>query len=373
MKDLLKYLYPLLASILIILLNSCGDKISQKEDDGDDEGEEIHISVKSLEDYHDDKIKELRIMAFNHDTQIIAYNIYEGFTDELGKNIIKIHLLPGTYDFAFIANERSDNSLHLKLSAFGKGAFSSYETLEHLYDDPDLRFSFSAFATDKHIPMSHFEEEVKIIGNRTYKIKNNTQQTDKIWPVTLTRLGVRVDLTFKTLLNDKKDNFEKLFITQIPKTVPIFQDMFNGMGVHINGGTGNFDATTDREIRVAEGDDKGWVSENENDPSSYYIWKKTRIILPASMFSPSDDKNQGIVVKAVYTNIAIPDGATLGLHTPGTTTVAPGHTVNTPPYDYTLPRNTYMEFIGRIIEGEIEFEHIRVSPWGKKEDIPVEN
>lgn len=368
------YIAILLTLILAILFTACDRNSLTQEEDHTEMGDDIHISLSpSGANFHDDKVKELRVMAFDHTSGELIYNIYNGFSDEMGKDSIRIHLELGTYDFVFIANESSDVEVHEELTNFGMGPFSNYETLEDLYNH--IAWADNAFSANKHIPMSHIEKGVEIIGNRTFKLSDNTLYTDKIWPVKLTRMAVRLDLKFRTLLTEKKETFEKLLITQIPKTVPILQQKFDGSGAIINGGTGNFDLTTDREILLADGENGGWEEEIDNSQSpsvTYMVWKKTRIILPATMFDPVQDKSQGIVVKAIYTT-GNPDGGVPGLHTPGTTTAAPDYTPGQGPYNYTLPRNTYLKFTGNIVDYDIILDAITVNSWGAPQNIGIED
>lgn len=379
MENKVIYIAILLTLILAVLFTACEKRSFTQEVDPDLDNE-IKISTNLLgTNFHDDKIKELRIMVFNTSNGELVYNKYYGFADEMGDEFVRIHLELGTYDFAFIANEQSDRGVHEELINFGMEPFSTNKTLKDLYEN--VAFKADAFSADKHIPMSHIEKGVKITGIRTLELSNSTQYTDEVWPVILTRLAVRLDLEFYTELADKKTAFKRLIITQIPRNVPMFQRKFDDSGNIVNGGTGNY-STIDREVLLANGDTNDWVVstkvDNTQDPPvaiTYYTWKKTRIILPATMFNPDSDKSQGIVVQATYDIAGTPnEGGVPGLHTPGTiATEVPGRTPGVGPYDYTLPRNTYVKYTGKIVDNDIIFEGITVSNWVKVPDVPLED
>lgn len=276
--------------------------------DGDEDG--------SAEDR---AISELRVLIFR-ETGSLAYNKY---TEDLSAPF-HINVMTGTYDFVFIANEKSDPNLSSRLNSFNS-------SLSDIYN---LSFASTAFDENRNIPMSHIEKNVQVLGQGKYKLSGEDEKSGT-WNVILTRLGIRIDLLLKTKDITKRNVFDGIKIKRLPKTVPIFP--FNNSGDEIyNDNVGYV------EKLIEKG---GGFSPSGDDPEDYE-WSKRRIILPSSIFSNKSTEEKSILIEAIYNNsLVAPNSATLGPRI-------------TEPVDYTAPRNNYFIFNGRINKEKLEINLI---------------
>ena len=349
-----RHIYIFLSVLLIsawgLCLSSCEQDRWVDASFSEDKGVSMSIApaTRAAEDEGDPKdykISELRVMIFDYTTGDLAYNyLFEFQEDDKEKShLITFKVDPNHYNFVFVANESSDNALQLNLKDFGR-AQSAYQKFNDL---DQLSFASTAFSTSKNIPMTDLVKDVEVVGNYNFKI-GGVQQTGN-WEIGMVKLGVRLDLQFKTTLTDKMTNFSQLVIKNVPKSVPLFENKPSDGTPIMNGG--NDGILTDLTVPRADGDDSDWVN-----VSGTYYWKKSRIILPSSMFTDTDDAAQGVDVRAEYTGLRT-EGAVLGFHTPKTVGYTSGDAVN-----YTLPRRLFINFKGEIVETGFD-ANIEISDW----------
>ncbi|MCD7969626.1 MAG: fimbrial protein [Alistipes sp.] len=227
-------------------------------------------------DAEDSAIKELRIIVFKSNGTLV---LNEHIDDINASTPHKLELYQDTYDFVFIGNEDSDPTLTAKLEALSQSAtLSSLES---------ITFSYQSFTSDRNIPMSRIHRQVEILGSNRY-IVDGQERTD-VWTVSMSRLGVRMDLTITTDSYIKQRDFAGLEITNVPVSVPILETTVSGNKI-LNGGSGNY-LSTPIAFDVSDGEDGTFKETTDASGNTLYQWKLDRVILPSNVFSPDNEEN----------------------------------------------------------------------------------
>ncbi|MCD7937085.1 MAG: fimbrial protein [Tannerellaceae bacterium] len=251
----------------------------------------------------DEIVAELRILVFNSSDELLVLNQYYDFTLQF-ENPVTFRIKAGTYDFIFIANEKSDAFLSTQLN-------NMVEETTTLTDFNGYSFSSAAFDANKNIPMSSACYDIMIEptlglsqdGGITYNMPDQLTP----WEVEIERLGVRADITLQTKFATVAQDFQALQFDNIPDKVYILSQNKSGT-IHYN--NGSYEATP-RIINLSEGD-TGYTSGMVfNNTTNNYEWKKTRVILPESIFLNETNTSQGVQMTAKY-NTASDQTATLG-------------------------------------------------------------
>jgi hypothetical protein len=233
----------------------------------------------------DNTIQEFRVMIFRSGG-VLVYNEY---TANIGsRNPFDIRVQNGLYDFVFIANEGSDNdspTLTSKLSA-------DFSNKTMAYFEANSVVRTTAITDAKNIPMAAVFRNVEVLGNNSYKIGGGSTQNGT-WPVSLKRLGVRVDVDIVTgNLATSTAAFSLLTIGNLPPTVPIVEK--NASNDPIPNATGTPIVRTYAASAFTS---------SGNGTSTPYKLSKKRIILPSSTLATADNaKANGIYLKFTYTN-----------------------------------------------------------------------
>jgi len=315
---------------------------TDRTDTEPEETDQVHITLSpfaasgtivedpSLVTDPDNKVTDLRILAFHSSDGLLAVNQYHDFTSQFD-NPIHIQIPAGTYDFVFIANETSDASLSTQLG-------NMVEATATLTDLNGFSFSSAAFDASKNIPMSSACYDIIIDatlglsedGGSTYNV---TSQTNP-WEVAIERLGVRTDITLQTPFATVGQEFRALELTNIPDKVYILSKNKSGTP-HYNNASYE---TASRTISLSDGD-TGYTSGMQFNSSTYtYEWKKSRMILPESMFLNATNASQGVQLTAKY-------------HTISDKTAVLGpldHCSDGSNHGYNLPRNHHLTVNGTL-------------------------
>jgi hypothetical protein len=274
-------------------------------------------------DAADRRITQFPILVFST-TGGLVENFYT--TDIATRNPWTIRLYGGTYHFVFIANEGSagDNS----------GTDQQWNTLKtftgSLTQLENIAFPSSAFADTKDIPMSAICKDVQLLGDNQYKIGGGGTQTGT-WPVTVTRLGVRVDVRLHTALAQKVQDFTGLEFHNVPTSVPVLEQTTGGTPTDLLSPAG-YESSPFRPVLKANGDTPDFTDIGTGPQAGEKEWKKTRVILPSSVFADNTDPDKGIEVHVIYGG------------TSAKAVLAPD-----PATSYTQPRNTYYTFDAELV------------------------
>lgn len=327
----------------------------------------LQISARSAlldpTDNPDEAITSLRMMVFRTG----SYIMYNEKIDLANNNPFTIKIDKGTYDFVFIANEDSDESLHSGktltevLDAYAGRSVSDI-TAEY--------FDSSAFRNDYSIPMTSIYRNVQVIDDRS--INNNGTPVSGTWEVKVVRSGIRVDLFIVTENETMAEGFQKLEVVKVPKIAYLFDTSETTPAVNVTGAS-SFETYTAssapsyRTYLYNEGDEKGpHAPEFEGDvtyeltPSDQvfvkdgdkWYWYK-RIILPYTAFTPVGTGDNGIQLRVTVWG------------RPYTLTLS--NQANT---DYTIKRNSRYNVTGILNPSYIEFK-VSVKPWGPNDNQEI--
>ncbi|NDV80637.1 hypothetical protein [Bacteroides sp. 51] len=353
--------YLILSSLLLLGVHTSCTKDSSNVTPGiGEEEEEIVISTGGTrytpEAVTDSSYTVFRILVFDKATQECKHNYYYGYTTD---TIFRIKIKPGIYDLVFIANEISDqnnpnpNNASQQLQDFGN-VMKNY-----MQDLDNIMFNRRAFDANKHIPMAGIKRNIEVLGPMhwidhyddndpaTYKTYNKDDADYKPMPVSIVRLGVRVDVVLKTLKEEIKDEVDGITFINIPEEVPLLPtyeetSKFGNPICNAEVPTGNTNSAPYTYTEIL-GDSLWTKLEDES-----YIWTKTRVIMPSAVFlNPTKAANAiSLRLRLKTKNM---DDVPLGINTPRTTPVPPTEGSDLPPKnDYTLPRNTRLTFEGNI-------------------------
>ncbi|MCC8186578.1 MAG: hypothetical protein LIP08_03435 [Bacteroides sp.] len=215
----------------------------------------------------DDVVASLRIMVYDASDDLLVLNQFHDFTTQF-QNPIQLELPAGTYHFVFIGNESSDPAFSGKLNSLTEG--TDLFTDLHGGSTP-YGFAFSAFSSDKNIPMASIYKDMIINTNGLSEDNGSTylsisQSTP--WEVAIKRLGVRVDITLQVESWSVASEFESLVFSALPENVYI-------AGIHNKSASQS--NTNSLSILVSDGDndDVDYTTGFQyNNSLGVYEWKK---------------------------------------------------------------------------------------------------
>lgn len=273
------------------------------------------------DDPQDYDLATLRVMAFE---KMGSKGIVNNAKYRLPANLIIFPIDKGVYDFVFIANEPDDPALIASLEGVSE------------YDDLNtLAFSQSYFDEGRLIPMISFEDNVEVVGEGSAKV--NGGAAVRPLTVNLTRMAVRMDVTLQAP-EDFTGGFNSIVLSNIPDAVPLTSS-YSGPAIGRN---------TVRTIAAAK-----FAAVTPSGPNIWAI-RKERVVMPANDFN-----DFGNAAKAVDMTIRMN-----GSNYSPTCKLKINSTVGAE--NYTLPKNTYLDFNGRITY-PLEV-NIAASEWGKEEN-----
>lgn len=289
------------------------------------------ISVKGAElraathpgDEADRIINTLRIISFDHTTKDqttnVRYNAWLG-------DIIQHAILPGTYDFVFLANEPSLTNIVVALN-----------DIDEYSDLDDIGYPASAFNSDDVIPMIQEIKEVTILPNgKGARLSNGTEVT--LLELGLERLAARIDVVLESKEN-LTTALSGVTFSNIPDRVPLTSRY-----------TGTIVRNVIRKFTVNE--NSSYFSDGTPEIAGM-TWAKqvNRIILPSNELGDIDDKT-----KAVRFTVNMIDSYSPSCELK----------VNQDPVDYSLPINTKLDLTG-IIKEPLEM-NVQASNWSEYEE-----
>lgn len=137
----------------------------------------------------DNNISSLRILAYDSGDGDLKFNISFEEIPTAG-NTATLSIPVGTYDFAFIANEDSDESLKGQLASADNTSF------DNIMELGTLSFARSAFDAGKDIPMATLIEGVEVNADNTVIVPGVDDPVTGVWTVDIERLAIRLRITF---------------------------------------------------------------------------------------------------------------------------------------------------------------------------------
>ena len=189
---------------VILLATGCSNEYSLTEGQGKPEMNTVNVlmapGLRTLDAGSplDAAVAQLRIMLFDTKTGKLAVNKLINISTGDTKNV---PVKTGKYDFVFIANENAEpvaNGLTVLLNSLAVGS-------SVISDLQDVYFSAEAFDTDYYIPMVEIIREVTVAGENMVTLSGNTIPEQMPWRVPLTRLGVRMDVSFALTTDEYND------------------------------------------------------------------------------------------------------------------------------------------------------------------------
>jgi len=271
-------------------------------------------------------VHTLRIIAFDKVTGECKSNVRYN----AGNGDVIHHPVPvGTYDFVFIANESNINSI--------KDFFDNLISQNYTYArfKQDAVFPSSSFNSDNIIPMKDEIDDVEILYDGS-GAKIGGQEAQKVVPINLDRIGVRLDIFLRS-----KENLDEIFkgisLTGLPDKVPLYTLSYNG----------TVERTGIRKFTQA--DDGSYFHSKlptQEESQNGIVWAKdiSRIVVPASEFANTGDENNAVVFTVNMTD-----------------KYSPSSMLKIGNGNYTLPQNTKLDLTG-IVMMPLEM-NIQASPW----------
>ncbi|MCD8103153.1 MAG: fibrobacter succinogenes major paralogous domain-containing protein [Alistipes sp.] len=293
----------------------------------------------------DYEIDRFRVMGFRTGDGSLAFNQPVTFTTVTGtgsatRRQATVNVLTGSFTVVFIANEQLDTSLSAQLDALQPDASG-------IGDLKALSFELASLDWESGntnlVPMSEVCERVLITGNNRLSYDGLSIDGEE-WPVTITRMAVRVGLTLR-LTDTQLADFQYVKFDNVPDKLYIFPE------------TDNSSSTRD-DLRFAAAPNNGQYMLNPGNivtPSAEAGFAADiaypRIILPESWFSPENVKDNAVSLSAVIDGTDYP--AVIGCDIPD---------------DYTLPRNFYYDIAAKIAESTVDLEiSLEATPWDDEE------
>ena len=308
---------------------------------------------------NDHYINSLRVLGYRTSDGTLAFNekVYGFPTSTVNATVLnnqQVDVKTGRFTIVFIANEHSEVDANSDgtndMSALLNGiTTSNNNTLSYLKDN--AKFSYHSFYYGYNIPMAVIKENIIIQEeNKLIDPELGSAPITTVWPVMLTRLGIRVDVTLKLTDAQVADwrtvptlNKEALSFYNIPEWVSVFPNIY-----HTGSTTSRVETFVDMDTYPDEGDLKVF---------------KARFILP-EYADPNLEATTGLI-------LGLPQGATVGLTTPEKKgAVSNMETDGLTPkgwagkYGYTIPRNHYLGVTATIKESDTEITfNINVLSW----------
>lgn len=293
----------------------------------------------------DDTVVRLRIMMFQVSTGKLAVNeLITNLSAGLSENI---KVKTGKYHFVFIANENAEpasNGLTATLNGLTIGSAK-------LSDLQDLYFSINAFDTDNYIPMVQVIENVTVLGENTVLLAGNTTPEEVPWSIPLTRLGVRMDVSFAL----SAEQYDDLLNANNPPVLT-FSNITDR--VFLFNGNENRDAGTPVTRNIifnAANVNKQDVMTVLPGNEPKVMLKFDRIIMPENMFTPKKEESNSMGMSIA-----------LGGNTSYTFKGKVGVDLVSASKDYTLPRNNYLDISASLRIPYIDMT-TDVIPWNDKD------
>ena len=288
----------------------------------------------------DSYINSLRILGYRTSDGTLAFNeIVVGLpavTNNANEIKKTVDVLTGQFTIVFIANEHSDKDTDSNgtsdLSALLNGiTTAANNNISYLRG---LSFSHEAFAADKNIPMVSVKENIIIQGDeQLIDPTQNSGNPVSEWKVSLTRIGIRVDVKLKLTDMQKTAwlgvaNPGIVYFNNVPEKAYIFPN-------------------TDNSANLLTGDEKYATLTEEAKEGALNVFVCQRVILPESS-SQTLTEAQALTMKIMEGAVA------------RTGVVAPTPGVGT--NGYTIPRNHYLDVVAAISGVEITLA-TTVAPW----------
>lgn len=335
-----RYCYCTITWVVVFLWLLMGVSCTSDEEQNlsnDDVAEvvSLNLSTRSL-GAKDSLINSIRIIVAKQG--ITGDIITNEFVPNPVSDPITLRTMSGFYDVFVIVNESNDVGTSL-------AALNDATTVEEL-KNVIIPFSVTE-RSETNIPMMGEVREVRIVAP-TVGVPSTTNLANvivagvnkgNILPVSVTRLGVKVDLV---LLSKSFGTLESATITNIPNNVSLFESP------NIEG--------SKQSIVINESE-----FEKQTLPLPGYIWEqhKMSIVLPSVSFTPHTDRAKGVQleVKAGGKTMSTPLGHLIE------------DAITTK--DYTLHRNVYYTFTGRI-GGDKLIINASIANWGAaKQEFPT--
>lgn len=320
-----KFINILLFAV-ILLVTGCSNEYSITEEKPGAEVNAVNVlmapGLRTLDagSSLDASVAQLRIMLFDTKTGKLAVNKHLSISTGDTKNV---QVKTGKYDFVFIANENAEpveNGLTVLLNSLVVGS-------SVISDLQDVYFSADAFDTDYYIPMVEVIREVTVSGENTVLLPGSTTPEQMPWHIPLTRLGVRMDVSFALTTDEYSD-----LLNAASPPVLTFSNLTDR--VFLFDGKANRDAGNP----VAKSIVFDMLNVNKQDfvdissgNEPRVTLKFDRIIIPENIFTPKTEKN-----KAIEMNIAFAG------NTNHTFRGAIGLDLVHTDKNYSLPRNNYL-------------------------------
>ena len=284
----------------------------------------------TAEDYY---INSLRILGYRTSDGTLAFNkvALAAPGDGIYPVEKRVQVLTGNFTIILIANEHEDAALSTSLSGINP---STNNTLSYLRT---LSFSHTAFDKTKDIPMVAICENIVILEDD--KLVDPTQNSGNPiaeWPVSLTRLGVRVDVKLK--LTDAQmaawqtpvASANKVYFNNVPTKAYIFPNIDNS------------DAFVTADIKFAT-----LTTATPAKEGDLNVFEYQRVILPESS-SPNLTEAQALTMKIMEDASPRTGALVSGVGTNG----------------YTIPRNHYLDVTATVpISGVMMTLDTTIAEW----------
>lgn len=285
-------------------------------------------------DEADREISSLRVLMYQSVGGSLAFNIPITVPTPS-----VINILTGTYDFVFIANEDSDPALKAHLTSAGNADINTLAKLRA------LKFDRMAFDASKDIPMVKMIEQVRVLGDNTYRILSNSLTQTGIWSVPMQRAAIRLQLliTMTEAQYLEWSTSPNITISNIAGEAFVLPEIDNSASQSETGET--FAAGTTANalpgfISASDGSGKRTVTYN-------------RLILPELFLSPSNNIED--------------NGMLLSMKFGSKTKSGMVKVEDDDPLGYALPRNHFLKLNATVKEDAINID-AEVLPWGDAEE-----
>ncbi|MCC8036069.1 MAG: hypothetical protein LIO77_09105 [Rikenellaceae bacterium] len=342
--------YNILAFFLILsVCNLASSCVANKERGGTEEEEGIpvtitvspaHTRAQTIEgDEADYQVEDIYVLGFHTSDKTLAFREHISSQSDLETGAV-INVLTGNFTVVFIANASLDDFLPDAIEDLVPGQ-------SKLDDIRDREFCFWIDALYwvpgnlNLVPMAWVCEYVIITGND--QLIYQGKPVDGVWEVELERLAIRVDLTLD-LTASQMANFKHIKFDNFPNHFTVISGMADNSSTIDNL---QYSAATDNQDYSMQLGNIVPLSSGDYD----YRIKYPRIILPEKVFTPADDKDEAVVLSAVIGSETFPGRIGCDL-----------------PFDYTLPRNLYLEIYATVRPGEKHLDiELLVKDWETKE------
>ena len=318
MSMTVRYIRILTFAIISSLLCSCMQEETVNTDEVV-ESSTFRIGLRGGNPLLDDVVITLRIMAFDRVTGACRSNKY--YNTSSGSTIVH-SIKSGSYDFIFLANEPSSMN-------------TTFDGITNRTALDGIAYPHTLFTSDLPIPMMQTVENVAVLTNNTgVSIAGGPAQS--LWELALIRLAARIDIVLSSD-EDLTAAFTGFRFDKIPDVVPLTSNY-----------TGTVNRNITREFTLTANADY-FETVSPLPAGTQWAHKVTRVILPASEFTPKTDVSKAVTFTVLLHNQYNPS-CTMGVDEVSATK------------DYTLPRNHWLN-----AEGDVKTPlvmNIKASDWG---------